>query len=264
MKMHELASFNGEIIPAASASIDAVSSAALYGRGVFTTIAIREREPFLWEKHWRRLVNDAGKLNVDLSGYGEDMVAGALTDLIARNIAERGRSRVTFFDGSGGGMWNTRVACGTGLLIVTGDPKPVPESFRLTISPYPLNSRSPLAGIKSCNYLENLLALEEAKGRGFDEAVRLNERGEIASACMANIFWRKDGQLFTPPLSSGCLAGTVRGYVIEKHGAIETEGKIDDVLYADNVYLTSSGIGIMPVKAIDSREFAVNRLSPEF
>ena len=59
------------------------------------------------------------------------------------------------------------------------------------------------------------MALENAKAKGFDEAIRLNERGEVASACMANVFWIKDKKLFTPDLETGCLAGTTREFIIE-------------------------------------------------
>ena len=91
----------------------------------------------------------------------------------------------------------------------------------LTVSPYRINSKSPLAGVKSCNYLENILAWEAAKAHGFDEAIRLNEKGEIASACLANVFWKKNGEIFTPPLETGCLKGTTRGYVLENLAAAE-------------------------------------------
>ncbi|MEO6589891.1 MAG: aminotransferase class IV, partial [Pyrinomonadaceae bacterium] len=119
------------------------------------------------------------------------------------------------------------------------------------ISPFLVNSTSPLAGVKSCDYLENIIALEEAEQRGFDEAVRLNERGEIVSACMANIFWRKSGRLFTPLLKTGCLAGTMREFVLENEDGFEIKMSLDSLENADEIFLTSAGLGICKVSEFD-------------
>lgn len=252
--MHQFIAFNTRIIRAREAGISAVSTAALYGKGVFTTIAINDGKPFLWDKHWQRLQGDAAKVGLHMWEYPESPVSTALAGLIEKNKVERGRARITFFDERGGDAWPADTGRETTLLIKTGDPRPAPENLRLTVSPYPLNSRSPLAGIKSCSYLENLLALDEARGRGFDEAVRLNERGEIASACMANIFWRKESKLYTPALASGCLAGTTRGYVIEKFGAVETVAGPDALETADAIILTSAGLGVVEAAEWDGRK----------
>lgn len=253
--MHEFVSFNNKIIPSGEAGISAVSAAGLYGKGVFTTIAIHDGEPFLWEKHWARLQGDAAKVGIHLWEYPEETVGAALAELIEKNKVVTGRARVTFFDERGGGAWPVDTARQTGLLIVTGDARGAPEKLKLTISPSTINSRSPLAGVKSCNHLENVLALDEAAGRGFDEAVRLNERGEIASACMGNIFWRKEGRLYTPSPASGCLAGTTRSYVIEKLGAIETIAGPGELETADAIILTSAGLGMVEAGEFDGRGF---------
>jgi branched-subunit amino acid aminotransferase/4-amino-4-deoxychorismate lyase len=255
--MHDLVFLNDAIVPLKKAGIAAVSSAALYGKGVFTTIAIHDAKPFLLGKHWERLQSDAARVGIHIWEYPAESVAGALAGLIEKNSVKNGRARVTFFDERGGGVWETDAECETSLLITTGDTRPVPEKLKLTLSPYILNSRSPLAGVKSCSYLENLLALDEAKGRGFDEAIRLNDRGLIASGCMANIFWRKDGQLYTPGLTSGCLAGTTRGFVIGKLGAIETEAGPDVLETADAIIVTSAGLGIIEAAELDGRKLEV-------
>lgn len=253
--MHTFISFDGQVTAAAGAMIPAVSSAALYGKGVFTTIAIRDCKPFLWEKHWQRLRNDAAKVGMKVSEYREATVAEALTVLIERNEVVNGRARVTFFDWSGGGAWRAETGGRTSLLIMTGDLRPVPENFKVTVSPYRVNSTWPLAGVKSCNYLENILAIEEARGRGFDEAVRLNERGEITSGCMSNIFWEKDGKLFTPSLQSGCLAGTTRGDILENEGAVEMDAGIEALDGADAIFLTSAGLGKARAAVFEGRSF---------
>ena len=188
--MHEFVFFNQHLISTSDSKIAAVSSAAFYGKGIFTTLAIRDKKAFLWEKHWRRLNDNALKVGVDLSEFSEDFLITALDGLIEKNEIENGRARITFFDERASNIWQFETNRKMSVLITTADLREVPENFRLAISPFLVNSTSPLAGVKSCNYLENILALEEAKRRGFDEAVRVNERGEIVSACMANIFWR--------------------------------------------------------------------------
>jgi branched-subunit amino acid aminotransferase/4-amino-4-deoxychorismate lyase len=112
---------------------------------------------------------------------------------------------------------------------------------------------SAAGGIKSCNYLEHLMSLDEAKRRGFHEAIRLNERGEVVSACMANLFWTKDGKLFTPSLRTGCLAGTTREYILENIECKEVEVGIDEINRADSIFLTSAGLGIARVREFDGK-----------
>jgi branched-subunit amino acid aminotransferase/4-amino-4-deoxychorismate lyase len=256
--MHRFAFFNRQIILASDAMLFAISSAAFYGKGVFTTIAIKNKEPFLWEKHWRRLKDNAGKIGVDFSEFAEKTVKNALAELIEKNQTKNARARITFFDESASKIWQFNTNRKTSLLITIADLRKMPEVFRLTISPFSINSTSPLAGVKSCNYLENILALEEAQRRGFTEAVRVNERGEIVGACMANIFWLKDGKLFTPSLKTGCLAGATREFVLENRECFEVEEKAGILREADAIFLTSSGIGVAQVAEFEEKKLAAN------
>ncbi len=226
----------------------------LYGNGIFTTLAVVDGKPFLWEKHWRRLLDNAAKLELDLSQHAERAVLGVVAESVAQNKIENGRARITFFDESPSEIWGGFGADKTSLSILTAGPRAISNSFKLTVSPHLVNSTSPLAGIKSCNYLNHLIAFEKAKGRGFDEAVRLNERGDVASACMANVFWAKGGRLFTPSLKTGCLAGTTREYVLENLDCEEVEAGIDALRAADEIFLTSAGIGVVSVSALDSKK----------
>lgn len=245
--MHPLISFDGKIVETEIIGIAALSSASLYGTGVFTTISIDGGSPFLWEKHWRRLTENAPKLGIDLFEHDEIRTKNALENLIAENRVNNGRARITFFDERPSGIWPFETKRNTSLLITTADPRTVPENFKLTISPYPVNSRSPLAGVKSCNYLEQILALDEAKGRGFHEAIRVNENGKVTSGCMANVFWLKDDVLFTPSLATGCLAGTTREFVLENLECREVEPGIKVLDSADAIYLTSASLGVTSV-----------------
>jgi branched-subunit amino acid aminotransferase/4-amino-4-deoxychorismate lyase len=253
--MHKFVSFNLQILPAEKVFIRAISSAALYGKGIFTTLAIYNTKPFLWEKHWRRLQENSAKLNIDLTDFDEDIAKIALSQIILQNNLETGRARLTFFDESANGIWNLESQNKTGFLITTADLRESKTEIRLTVSPFPVNSKSPLANVKSCNYLENLLAFDEAKKRGFDEAIRLNEKSEIASASMANIFWVKDEKIFTPSLETGCLAGTTRSFLLENFSIGGKITNFAEINLADEIFLTSAGIGLKSVRKIDEKLF---------
>ncbi len=244
--MNPHVSFNFHILPAEKTLLAAVSSAALYGKGVFTSLAVYNSKPFLWEKHWRRLRENSSKIGIDLKDFNEKTVRHALSDLVLLNNLKTGRARLTFFDETAGKIWNFRSNNKTSLLITTADFQKPTDEFRLTVSPFPVNSKSPLANIKSCNYLESLLAIEDARMRGFDECVRLNEKDEIASASMANIFWVRDKNIFTPSLKTGCLAGTTREFLIENFPVRETKSKVIELSMADEIFLASAGIGLRP------------------
>lgn len=265
--MHELVSFNNQIIPVSNTFLSAVSSSAFYGKGIFTTLAIYNGKTFLWEKHWQRLNANAKKLGIDLSEFSEETVVKSLSVIIEKNNLIRARARLTFFDESSSSIWHIESNRKSSLLITTADLRPTPENLSLTISPFHINASSPLVGVKSCNYLENILALENAKAQGFDEAVRLNENGEVTSACMANIFWVKGESILTPSLKTGCLNGTTRGFVLDNFAVEEREAGLVELNEADEIFLTSAGIGIVKVESLNEKQFnskITNALQKEF
>jgi len=263
--MHPVIYLNKTMVEATKARVAPVSSAMLYGRGVFTTLAIYHSEPFLWTNHWQRLAAHANRLDIDHTGCTEKSVGEALRKLIAFNQVKEGRARVILLARSGRDIWKTKTpgAKKTDLLIMTGDPQKVSQNgLSLAVSPYRVNTFSPLTGIKSLNYLDHVLSWEEAQSRDFDEAVVLNERGEIVSATTANLFWAKNGTLHTPTLSTGALAGITRDCVIDianKHFIPLLEGiyEMTDLTDADEIFLTSSSLGIAPVTTFDFRRYAL-------
>ncbi len=267
--MHPVIYLNKVMLEATKARVAPVSSAMLYGRGVFTTVAVYNGKPFLWPNHWRRLMDHAGKLNINLSGMSERSVGEELVKLIAVNQVKDGRARVILLARSGRDFWKTKKidTQKTDLLIMTGEPQKVPVSgMSLAVSPHRINTFSPLAGIRSLNYLEQVLSWEEAQAREFDEAVMLNERGEVVSATMANIFWVKDGTLHTPSSSTGAVAGITRSAVVdlaEKQFIPVIEGvyELGDLTEADEIFLTSASIGVAQVTTFDFRQYSCSPAS---
>jgi branched-subunit amino acid aminotransferase/4-amino-4-deoxychorismate lyase len=263
--MHPVIYLNKVMLDATKARVAPVSSAMLYGRGVFTTVAIYNGKPFLWPDHWRRLKDHAERLNVDLAGASEQGLGDCVRKLVAVNQVKSGRARVILLARSGRDVWRSKPAGNrkTDLLIMTGEPQKIsPAGMSLAVSPHRFNTFSPLIGIRSLNYLEQVLSWEEAQSRDFDEAVMLNERGEIVSATMANIFWVREGTLHTPALSTGAIAGITRAAVIElaeKQFIPVIEGVYDlgDLTEADEIFLTSASIGVALVTTFDFRQYSV-------
>ena len=253
------------MVDAAKARVAPVSSAMLYGRGVFTTIAIHQGQPFLWPEHWERLSAHARKLDISCDDFDEAGVGTALRKLLTVNRVGDGRARVILLARSSQHVWraNPPGTRKTDLLIMTSEPQSVPKSgMTLAVSPYRLSTFSALTGIKSLNYLDHVLSWEEAHARDFEEAVMLNERGEIVSATMANIFWLKNGTVHTPTLGTGALAGVTRECIIKlarEHFIPLVEGiyGIPDLTDADEIFLTSAGLGMGIVTTFDFRTYSV-------
>ncbi len=266
--MHRRVIHNQRLIAASKARLPLLTGATLYGRGVFTTLAVYRGQPFLWDQHWARLLAHAGQAGVSHQEFTEAAVREALGQLIEANQCEEGRARVTLLSRAARGVWDSgqskRGEKETDLLIMTGDARPTSAAgLTLTLSPYRVNSLAPLAGVKSLNYLEHLLSWEEARARDFDEAVRLNEQGEVVSATMANLFWAREGTLYTPALSTGALAGTTRARVIELVAELavpHVEGVFDlaHLGDADEIFLTSAGLGVAMVTSFDFHHYTTH------
>lgn len=245
--------FDGNFIDENVTPLNGISAAAFYGKGVFTTVAVFSGEPFLWEKHWRRLTNNAESIGIDISRFNAADVHAQIIEMLNHNSLVNGRVRITFFDAAAPDIWKEDADAKTSLLINAAAFREVPSEIKLTVSPYRLNTSSPLVGVKSCNYLENIIAINNAKKQGFNEAVRLNERGEVTGGCMSNIFWTKNEKLYTPALSIGCLPGTTREFIIEKIDCSEVVADVDELNNADSVFLTSAGFGVIPVNIFNDR-----------
>jgi aminodeoxychorismate lyase len=263
--MHPVIYLNRVMLEATKARVAPVSSAMLYGRGVFTTVAIYSGKPFLWAQHWERMKDHAERLKIDCAGANQRNVGEALRKLVAVNQVKDGRARVILLARSGRDVWRAKKesTSKTDLLIMTSEAQKISAAgLSMAVSPYRYNTFSPLAGIKSLNYLDQVLAWEEAQAREFDEAVMLNERGEIVSATTANIFWVKEGTLHTPALSTGALAGVTRGAIIELAAkkfipVIEGVYELADLTEAEEIFLTSASYGVAPVTTFDFRQYSI-------
>lgn len=254
--MDRFLSFNFEISDTDSATIPAASGAALYGRSLFTTIALRHGRLFLWPKHRRRLSVHAKALGITLAESLLDSIGVEIERLVSANDRADGRVRVTLFDRAAE-LWQDEQRSGIDVLIMSAPTRVVSAPLRLTVSPFRIHTSSPVAGLKCGNYLEPLAAFNEARGRGFDECLRFNERGEIVSASLANVFWTRGGDVFTPAIETGCLAGTTREFLIEEARVHEIAASVSELETADEIFLTSAGIGVATAILNDRRTSSV-------
>lgn len=257
--MDRLIYHNNHIVDASEARVDATLAGLLYGWGVFTTMRIYDGRVFAFNRHWERLARHAEKARVSLPLTFEGMQQ-AIEELLHSNQVTNGRARITVLKGEAGGWYVEKRNTSEILIFTASEPVAKSREVNLTLSPYRLLSSNPLAGVKRTSMLEHLLALEEARSRNFDDAVLLNERGEMVSTATGNLFWVEGSELLTPSLATGCIAGITRAFVLEIARRVNihiSEGSfpITRLLDASEVFVTSTARGIAPVKSYDVNVF---------
>lgn len=169
--------------------------------------------------------------------------------------------RLTLTAGSGGRGLD-RAAAPVPRLFATAAPSaPVTTPATLIVATARRNEGSPAARLKTLSYLDNVLARAEARAAGADEAVMLNNRGEVACAGAANLFWISQGRLFTPRLDCGVLAGITRARILALRPVEEVTAGPEVLEAADALILTNSLIGVRPVSRLGARVFAAHPLA---
>lgn len=257
--MDRLVFHNDQIVEAANVSLSATLAGVQYGWGIFTTLRAFQGRIFAFEEHWTRLLKNGEKARVPVL-IEKATLKTAIKNLLQANTVSNGRIRVTILKGVAG-SWRTKQERESEVLVFThSETVPAVRSINLTISPYRLLSSNPLAGVKRTAMLENLLAFEEARSRNFEEAVMLNERGEIVSTTAGNIFWVEGNELCTPSLGTGCIAGITRAQVLEiarriNIHVVEASFPLQRLLDASEVFLTSTSRGITAIKSYDFKSF---------
>lgn len=240
---------SGALSTAEDASVSVLDHGLMVGDGVFETMRLVNDPtagvvPFALDRHLDRLAQSARGMGIP--AVSRDDVRDAMLAVCAANpvLADGGRLRVTVTSGPGP-AGSDRGGQPPSLVVTAATATTWPPTTSLAISPWPRNNRSPLTGIKSTSYAENVLALARAKRLGAGEALLANLAGELCEGTGSNVFLVVDGVLTTPPLSSGCLAGITRALVIEwslEAGVAVAERSlpIDALATAQEVFITSS------------------------
>jgi branched-chain amino acid aminotransferase len=222
------------------------------GDGVFEVVKVVHGRLFAPGLHLERLVRSARGLG--LPDPDPDEVRRGMAAVLEGEVPPFARLRITWT----GGLAPLGTHRGDGqptLTVVTAPVDPWPETATVSTVPWPRNERGALAGLKTTSYGENVRALAHAHERGSSEAVFANLRGHLCEGTGTNVFYVVDGELRTPTLASGCLAGVTRRLVLEWYGATEVDEPIEVVTRAaSEVFLTSSTRDIQGVRRWDDRQ----------
>ncbi|MHB1419156.1 MAG: aminotransferase class IV [Bacillota bacterium] len=268
--MENLVYLDGQLLPASEARIAAADYGFLYGYGLFETLRVYQGKPFMAKEHLERLQQGSALLDINLTGTVD--LGQAMAEIIAANIITDGSLRLTISRKAGAPPWDMSDALPTIYLSVSSHltyaAEQYQKGFRAVTASFRRNEKSPLAGIKSLNFLENVLAKREAKAAGLDEAILLNTAGLVAEGSTSNLFIvDRYGKLITPPATVGLLPGITRQAVMElacKYARPCAEQPLStaDVYQAAESFLTSSIMEIMPLVELDGHTIGSGRPGP--
>lgn len=255
--LHRHILHNDSIVDATDRVLAPSQVGLLSGWGVFTTLRVADGVLFAWDRHWARIQRDAAAFHVPVP-HDPEQVRRKLLELVEANHAQNSTMRLVIVR-NGGGMWaNPEPDRLSDVIALTADSKDWGEGVKLAYQTNARHAASPFSGTKILSWSMNLTWLEQAQSRGFDEVILLNERGEVAECTSANIFVANGNQVWTPPLSSGCLPGITRELLLgEIHvpGVAIAEKPLTpgDLESADEVFITSTTRDLLPVHQIEEK-----------
>ena len=258
--IHRNVFHNESLLPIDKVRLSPGQAGLICGWGLFTTLRIARGEAFAYERHWRRLEKDAAIIRLPMP-YSSAKVRLYLHEVIRANQVTEGCARIYLVYNQVGFWQSDEKHPEVDLIIYTAPLPQYREPVRLAVRAQGRHAASPLAGVKSISWLQNVWAVAEAQKEGFDEVVLLNERGEIAECTAANIFAVKNGKVFTPPLNSGCLEGVTRGILFEiapEAGVAVVEQALhpEDLYSADEVFISSTNRNLIGVGEIAGNKIA--------
>jgi branched-chain amino acid aminotransferase len=273
MALHAYVLHNGEIKKASESSLNPGQVGLLSGWGVFSTLRVSDGALFAWERHWARMSRDAKLLNVAMPG-NPDRVYADLLRLIEANAAANSTLRIVVVRNQGGIWEGPGISGPSDLIALTAATKSWGESVRLSVQPGGRFAACEFASAKILSWAANLRWVEKAQAQGLDEVILLNEHGRVAECTSANVFAVFGEKIFTPPVLEGCLPGITREVLLEEIRVpglhmTERELTVDDLYRADEVLISSTTRGLLPVSEIGGRELNRNhsasaRLSAAF
>ncbi|MEM0969449.1 MAG: aminotransferase class IV [Verrucomicrobiota bacterium] len=225
---------NGAFSTVDRASIPVSDSGFLLGQGLFETVRSERGMLIGWDRHWDRLQQGLGVVSWPVRPFDGRELEDVAVELVSRNELEIGAK--------------VRLTVSPESFVMTAETPPsYAASLRVALGSRIRNACGYTRGLKTTSYLENVLALAEARDKGVDELLLLNERGELSEGACSNVFAFVEGQWRTPPLSSGCLPGITRGILLEL-GTAEAVLRKEELSRAEAMVFTSSLKGVLPVR----------------
>ncbi|WP_182111231.1 MULTISPECIES: aminotransferase class IV [unclassified Actinotalea] len=259
---------DGRLRDAAEPVLSPVDHGVTVGDGVFETCGVVRGSAFALTRHLARLGRSARGLGLDEPDL--DAVRAGVSAVLAAQPGA-GRVRITLTAGLGP-LGSGRTPGAQTLLVVAGPAAP-PRPVTAVRVPWTRNERSAVAGLKTTSYAENVVALGEATRQGADEALLANTVGALCEGTGSNTFVERDGELLTPALSTGCLAGITRELVLEwsaqaglpvrEAGPDELPWTALDDVVAGRAHLALSGSvrTFVPIVGLDGHRLAAGPLT---
>ena len=251
---------NGELLSADTAHISPFDHGLLTGDGVFETLKTYRGKPFEMERHYARMMHAAKAFGIGVPSIDELRVA--IDQVLEANGRAEGDSRVRITVTSGvAPLGSEQGDSGPTAVIAVGGLPPHPEEGDVITVPFCRNDVGALTGMKTTSYGDNVIALSMAHKAGANEAILPNTKGNLCEGTGSNVFVVYGGQVITPPLSCGCLPGVTRAVVLELCEEVgisvkEIDTPIQQLLSAEEVFLSSTLREIMTVRSIDGKEIA--------
>lgn len=242
----------GSIVPESEALISVFDHGLTVGDGVFETLKVTDHGAFAVTRHLDRLARSCAAMGLPMPDRG--LIRQAIDEVVVVNApayGALGRLRITVTAGAGP-LGSERSDDEVTLIVAVAPQRAWPPTATLVTVPWSRNAHSAIATVKSTSYAENVVALRFAHSHDASEGVFCNTEGMVCEGTGSNIFWVKDGQVFTPTLASGCLAGVTRALVVEWFEVVERDAPLAEVLQADEVFITSSTRDVQPVSRWDA------------
>lgn len=237
--------------------ISATDRGLCHGLGAFETVLALGGAAVALDLHLARLARAV--MTLGLKGIDQPAIAAAIPALLQRNKLHEGRARVRIAATAGSGFLNDLEPGEDARVWISAAAVPAPPPYvSLVTAPFPRNELSPLTGLKTASYAENLLAMNYAREQGADEPLFLNTCGDVCETATANLFLISAGAIITPALESGCLPGTARRRVIELAAELgfkveERDVRPSELTSASAVFLTSAIRGVVEVAELDGQ-----------
>ncbi len=254
---------DGQFYSEANAKVSVFDHGLLYGDGIFEGIRFYNGRVFRLEEHLKRLWDSAHSIRLEIPMTQREMTE-ALLETIRQNNLREGYVRLLVTRGVGNLGLNPEQCKNPSVIIIAATIALYHEDFYrkgLTIVTVATRRSNPAAlnpAVKSLNYLNNVMARIEANLAGADEALMLNDAGNVAECTADNVFILKHRQIFTPPITAGALGGITRSVVFEIGAelgikVVEADFTRHDVFVADECFLTGTAAEIVPVVKADGR-----------
>ncbi len=247
---------DGSVVDLDQARVSVLDHGLTVGDGVFETAKVEHGVPFALTRHLDRLAASAHGLGLVPPTDADLRIAvAAILDANPAAATEPMRLRITLTGGTS--PLGSERGDGSPTLVVALAPwKQWAPTAKVAVVPWTRNERAATAGLKTTSYADNVVALARARSAGATEALLANTVGNLCEGTGSNVFLVLDGELVTPSLSSGCLAGVTRALVLEWTGALERDLPMAALHAADEVFLTSSTRDVQGVHAVDDHEYA--------